>query len=311
VAVVVPTCDMQKYDKLCGVLGSILHQSRKASEIIVIANGSCELGDRLKTAFAHCDGMQIIVTADFLSGGQARNVGIKASHSDIIAFTDDDSIPDRRWIEELVKIYLYSDAIAVGGKVLPVWLTDEPSFLPEELYWLVGATHEKIFKDAVAEVRNTFGPNMSYKKNVLESVGYFDERLGFRGADNYLSRMGGEEQDLGLRVLNKYGKGIIYNPEAIVYHDVPKAKTELAPLIKRAFYFGISKRLILRMDRFKNNMDTERSYMGKIVTDFIPGHIKNIFTGPSRVASAKKLAFLLLVVAVIGAGFIYGHVGGK
>ena len=307
VAIIVPTCTIQGYNKLHKTIESLLQQSRKANEIIVVANGNRELGNKLKIDYRHHDNIRIMIITEFLGAGGARNKGIKASNADIIAFTDDDCTPDSKWIEKLVEIYRTRDAIAAGGKVLPVWLANKPSFLPEELYWLVGVTHEKIFADAVIEVRNTFGSNMSFKKDILQSVGYFSERLGFKGAGNFMYPIGGEEQDIGLRIIHKYGKGIIYNPEAIVYHDVPAPKAKVVPLIKRAFYFGVAKTLILRMDPFKNNMDTEKSYLVRILTDFIPGHIGDIFRGPAHFAAVKKLAFLLMVVMVIGLGFIYGY----
>jgi glucosyl-dolichyl phosphate glucuronosyltransferase len=307
-SVVVPTCDIRRYNKFHKVIEGLLQQSRKPSEIIVVANGSEELGERLITDYQGRAGIRIITSSEFLGAGRARNLGIKASTADIIAFTDDDSVPDNKWLEKLADIYRTHDAIAVGGKVVPVWLAGKPDFLPGELYWLVGATHEKIFVDAAVEVRNTFGPNMSYRKDVLKSVGYFDERLGFNKSNKFMSLIGGEEQDIGLRIMDKYGKGIIYNPDAIVYHDVPAEKTRAMQVIKRAFYFGIGKSLILRIDRFKNNMDTENSYLARILTDCIPGHIAGIFHGPSRFAEIKKLAFLAAAVTVIGLGFIYGYV---
>ncbi len=310
-AVIVPSCDMQRYTNLGKVIDSLLHQSRKASEIIIVANESKELAERLLIDFGHYDTLKIIAKDEALGAAQARNVGVKASSSDIVAFTDDDSIPDIKWIEKLVEIYRNSDVIAVGGKVMPVWLSDKPSFLPEELYWLVGATHEKIFKDSIASVRNTFGPNMSFKRDILESVGYFDEQFGYKGANNSQSLIGGEEQELGLRIMHRYGKGSIYHPEAIVYHYIPESKTKVKMLIKRAFYFGVAKRLIMRKDPYKNNMDAERSYLEQVMSKFIPGHIQDIFCGPAHLASFKKLVFLIIVIGVIGAGFISSYVFAK
>jgi glucosyl-dolichyl phosphate glucuronosyltransferase len=311
VAVVVPTCDMQRYNKLKNVIESLMQQSHKIQEIIIVANGSRELGEKLEADYQNYENIKVIIQEEFLGAAQARNIGIKITNSDIVAFTDDDSTADRKWIEKLLEVYIDGDAIAVGGKVLPVWLVNKPNFLPEEFYWLVGATHEKIFRDGIIEVRNTFGPNMSYKKNVLESVGYFNEKLGFNKSSNFWVNIGGEEQELGLRIINKFGRGIVYTSEATVYHEIPAGKTQFKTLIKRAFYFGVTKRMILRMDRFKNNMDTEKSYLARVVTDFIPDHFAEMFKGPAHLTAIKKLAFLLVVVTAIGLGFVYGYVASK
>jgi glucosyl-dolichyl phosphate glucuronosyltransferase len=308
VAVVVPTCDIQRYDKLKNVIHSLLQQTHRINEIIIVANGSRELGEKLQSDYQNYSNIKVIIHDEFLGAAQARNLGINQTSADIIAFTDDDSTTDIKWIEKLFDIYRSGDAIAVGGKVLPVWHVNKPLFLPEEFYWLIGVTHEKFFDDSLIEVRNTFGPNMSYKKYVLESVGNFNEKLGFNRSNNFWANIGGEEQELGLRIMNKFGMGILYNPEAVVYHEIPAAKTKLGILIKRAFYFGVAKRMILKMDKFKNNMDTEKSYLGRVFRDFIPEHLKEVFKGPTHLTSIKKLAFLLVVVAVIGLGFIYGYI---
>lgn len=310
-AVIIPACDIQRYNNLKKLIESLLQQSYKINEIIIVVNGSLELGKRLEVDYKNNSNIRIAAKSEFLGSAKARNIGIKLTSADIIAFTDDDSIADSRWIEKLVEIYRTRHAIAVGGKVLPVWLVNKPSFLPGELYWLIGATHEKIFEDDVIEVRNTFGPNMSFRRGVLESVGYFEERLGFNRSSSYRAYIGGEEQELGLRIIEKYGMGMIYNPEAIVHHEIPAAKIKLSTLIKRAFYFGVSKRIILRINRLKNNMDVEKSYLGRIIKDFIPEHISEIFQGPAHVTAVKKLAFLLLVVTTIGLGFMFGYVASK
>ena len=39
----------------------------------------------------------------------------------------------------------------------------------------------------VVEVRNTFGPNMSFKREVFEKVGLFNEKLGFAKRGNHVS----------------------------------------------------------------------------------------------------------------------------
>ena len=75
---------------------------------------------------------------------------------------------------------MYSErgAIASGGRILPLWLNGKPGFLPPEYYWLIGATH-KGFAEEMGDVRNTFGSNISFKTDVLRSLGGSDARWDF------------------------------------------------------------------------------------------------------------------------------------
>ena len=104
-----------------------------------------------------------------LGASAARNIGIRVAQGDILAFLDDDAVADQKWVENLVDSYKELKAMAVGGKILPLWLPCKPAYFPEESYWLVGATHKGFAEDAVVEVRNVLASNMSFRKEVFLS----------------------------------------------------------------------------------------------------------------------------------------------
>lgn len=164
VAAIIITCDPQRYQMLIEAIDSLLQQSYKIDEIIIVASGGTDLGEKISTAYGEYKNIKVLSKNEILSPTQGRNAGIQIAKSDIIAFTDDDATADKYWIDHLVETYRKMDAIAVGGKILPIWSTTEPAHLPKELYWLVGSTDESFSVDKVAEIRSTFGPNMSFKK---------------------------------------------------------------------------------------------------------------------------------------------------
>ena len=84
----------------------------------------------------------MILNEKNLGLSKSRNKGIKEAKGDVIAFFDDDAVADEHWLKELVRMYEEHDAIAAGGKILPEWEAKKPKFLPEEYYWLIGATHK-------------------------------------------------------------------------------------------------------------------------------------------------------------------------
>jgi glycosyltransferase involved in cell wall biosynthesis len=303
VSVIICTYNPGNYPNLKEAIDSLIQQSHKADEIIVVVDGERALGDKISSTYNRQQQVKVILTEKGLSATQARNVGIRAAVGDVIAFTDDDAVADKQWIACLLATYQSTDAPAVGGKILPIWLSAKPEHLPEELYWLVGVTHAGFAEEKVTEVRDAFGPNMSFKRQVFETVGYFNEGLGFAGQRT--SYIQGEEPEFGLRIKSKLGRGVIYAPEAMVYHKVPPSKLKLAVLVKRSFYQGYTKALIKKLIPSDESLDTEKSYF-RFALKAMLGRTKHAFSGPRRLIEAKQVSVLLLCVAAVGIGFIYG-----
>lgn len=305
VSVIIPTYSLERYDQLKEAINSLVGQSHSIDEIIIVVGGTHALKERIDQDFKEQQNLKVVFSENNLSATQARNLGIKSAKSDILAFTDDDIVADREWIAKLMVAYEQTDSLAIGGKVLPIWLSREPDYFPEELCWLIGVIHESFLSDRVREIRNTFGPNMSFKREVFEKIGYFNESLGF--ADRGTSYVQGEEPEFGLRMLHAFGKGIVYDPDVVIYHKVPQSKLKLNILLKRSFYQGYSKAFIQRLSYTTTTLKPERSYLKNVFFAFIPGRIKNIFTGYKPVSQIKKLLLLIVCVALVGIGFIYGY----
>ena len=322
VSVIVCTHSLDNFQNLMDAVDSLLNQTHKELEIIVVVDGNQELYEKIAKVHDGQEKINIVAIKENVGLSGARNEGIRAAHGEAVAFTDDDAVAEERWVESLVDAYKKFDAIAVGGKILPIWLCKQPDYFPEELGWLVGITHQGFAEGAnvasplcgdaddvekkVVEVRNTFGPNMSFKREVFEKVGLFNEKLGFakRGA----SYMQGEEAEFTLRMRSKLGKGVIYNPEAVVYHKIPPSKTRPRILLRRAFYQGYSKALLKRLNLSSEALTTERSYVRDLLLKYIPRRVKSICSGPSRAAEVKKLSMLIASISSVGLGFVYGYV---
>ncbi|GAF70123.1 unnamed protein product [marine sediment metagenome] len=208
-------------------------------------------------------------------------------------------------MESLVGTYQKTDAIAVGGKILPTWLSKKPDYLPQELYWLVGLTYEGFVTEGVTEVRNALGPNMSFRCEVFKKVGLFSEAFGFaRKRTSYLQ---GEEAELALRMKGKLGKGVIYSPESVVYHKVPASKTRLGMLLRRAFYQGYTKARLKRLSPSHKPLAVEQFYLKDLLFKYIPNRIKRIFLMSHLVVETKQLVVLFASILAVGLGFIYGY----
>ncbi len=301
VSAVVCAHSPERRQDLHEAVASLLEQTYPDLEIIVVVDGDEGLYREVVADYSGSESVRAVLLEKNVGISGARNAGVMEAQGDIVAFIDDDAVADRSWIEKLVGTYERYDAIAVGGKVLPVWLRGQPDHVPEELYWLVGATHDGFAEDRVAEVRNTFGPNMSFRREVFEKVGGFNENLGFsRRGTSYVQA---EEPEFALRMRKALGKGMVYNPDAIVYHKIPESKVRVRTLLRRAFYQGYSKAWLERHNVSGDPIATERAYLRTVLLKAVPARLRRIY----RLSELKKLLLLLASVVSVALGFVYGY----
>jgi len=289
ISIIICTHQTQRYLDFIEAINSLLTQNYKNREIIVVVDGNEELYRKISR---NKSVDKIIFNDKNLGLSESRNKGIKEASGDVIAFFDDDAVADKNWLKELVKIYEEKEAIAAGGKLLPKWVTKKPSFLPEEYYWLIGATH-KGFPEEVTEVRNTFGSNLSFKADVLRELGGFKSEMGVKGK----GLLQGEETELCERMRNKFGKGVIYNPKAVVHHKVFPERLKIKFLLKRAFWQGYSKRM---MKELGYSMDEESDFVRNLIFKSIPERLK-----PSS-SNLLQLVFLGILTLAVAWGYIFG-----
>jgi len=225
---------------------------------------------------------------------ESRNVGIKYAKGDIIAFFDDDAVADENWIMELVRMYEEYGAIAAGGKLVPLWIGGKMDFLPEEYYWLIGATHRG-FADGITEVRNTFGSNISFKREVLDVLGGFRGEMGVKGS----GALQGEETEMCERMKQRFGKGVMYNPDAVVHHKIFSGRMKIKFLLRRAFWQGYSKRAMKEMGY---SMDVESDFLKNICY----GILARIINIPRlKLVSIVQMFFILLLTFTVFLGYSF------
>jgi GT2 family glycosyltransferase len=283
-------------------VGSLLEQTYPEREVIVVVDGNSELYEKFLSDYRGNGTVRAIMVRENRGVSEARNAGIREAGGDILAFMDDDAVADRKWLENLAATYETHDAVAVAGKILPAWTGGKPDYLPEELYWLIGVTHAGFAGDKVTEVRNAFGPNMSFSRKVFETIGTFNRSLGFskRNAGYFQA----EEAELALRMTRAFGKSVIYNPRAIVYHKVPPEKLRVRVLLRRAFYQGYSKALLRKLSASSGSLAAEQTYLKALVLHYIPGRLKRAY----RPAELYKASMLIATVICVGMGFVYGGI---
>ena len=298
VSVVICTYTLNMYGHFCEAADSVLAQTYDDVELVVIVDGTPDVYERVIDDYGDREDTVIECNDENLGLLQSRNRGAEIASGDVVAFIDDDAIADEVWVERLVRAYEEKDAIAVGGKMTPKWVTERPSFLPEEFYWLVGVTHRG-FADGSGEVRNTFGSNISFRTSVFEELGGFDANIGGRKGDKNLQ---GGETELCARMQQEYGHAVWYDPEAEVAHKVFDYRTKLCWLIDRAFWQGYSKRA---MESFVDNEgNEEKEFLRELMTSVVPIRIRSMISNPSTNGMSQFFG-LFLFTFTVGIGYTY------
>lgn len=299
VSVVLCTYDESMYDEFREAAESVLNQSYDNVELVVIVDGTDAVCDRAVTDYGNEGVVTIHCNDENVGLLESRNTGAELASGDIVAFIDDDAVADEQWVEELVRSYEKQDAVAAGGKMVGEWVAGKPRFLPAEFYWLVGVTHRG-FADGSGYVRNTFGSNISFRRDVFLDLGGFDTDIGGRkGAKN----LQGGETELCARLHDEYGEQVWYNPHAVVAHKVFDYRTELTWLLNRAFWQGYSKRAMESI--VPDSSGEENEFLRLLLTTFAPERVKRVVRERS---TTEFLQFVMLFVCtlVVGLGYLYG-----
>ncbi len=296
VSVVLATYSPQMFKHLQECIESLRNQTYRNVEIICIVDGNREYYKKVKDEFPD---VEVYLNDKNYGLLYSRNRGVSLSSGEIVAFIDDDAVADRKWIEELVRMYEEYDAIAAGGRLEPLWLVKKPKWLPEEFYWMIGVTHLG-FPEKITEVRNTFGSNLSFRRDIfLELRGFNLDMGGIKGK----KMLQGGETELCERMRQKYGKGVMYNPNAVVYHKIFERRVKFGFLVRRAFWQGYSKSI---MEDISGGIIEERGFLRYLLGERVLKRLKSAMAGNSD--ELLKAVMLVGFTAVVGFGYIWGWV---
>ncbi|MDS0281734.1 glucosyl-dolichyl phosphate glucuronosyltransferase [Haloarcula onubensis] len=305
VSVVLCTHTLERYADCREAAESVLGQSHGDVELVLVSDGNEDVYDQFETDFGDRDGVVTHCNDENVGLLESRNNGAEVATGDVVAFLDDDAVAADDWVERLVAAYeSETDRRAVGGRMVPAWVAGKPSFLPEEFYWLVGVTHRGFGPDGdpdtPGEVRNTFGSNISFRRDVFLDLGGFEDDIGGRQGSKNLQ---GGETELCARLESEYGQGVYYVPEALVAHKVFDYRTDPGWLVDRAFWQGYSKRGMEVL--VPESTGDESDFLGRLLFEFAPGRLRGLVGSPS-VAGVLQLLFLGVLTGFVGAGYLYG-----
>lgn len=180
---------------------------------------------------------------------RARSRGVSLARHEIVAFTDDDCLPDPGWLRALTTPYRDPQVGGATGLVLPLELETPAQERFEDYCANRRIFHQRSFSrqttlPAAAGVVG-MGANMSVRRALLEQIGGFDPR--FDGGTVTLS---GGDTEMFARLLAA-GAKLVYCPDALVWHRHGRDPDRLRKVIfgyGAGLYAVLAKRLIEDQD---------------------------------------------------------------
>jgi glycosyltransferase involved in cell wall biosynthesis len=249
-----------------------MKQVCKPHEIIVVDNAPTDDSTKLTIeqyrAVRYCEeprpGLDI-----------ARNTGARLAQFPIVAYTDDDVTVDPLWSYNIWQTFLPEKVDAMTGLVIATSLETESQQIFEK-NWGFNKGYQDIFFNADFIDKTTTipkvweigaGANMAFRKNVIENIKYFDDRLdvGAAGCSG--------DSEIWYRMLAK-NMTIHYNPRAIVYHEHRK---ELKQLHKQLFGYMRGHTASALIQHAQNPTVGYKRYVYFDLLKYYAFHIKNGF----------------------------------
>jgi len=215
-------------ESLLKCLSSIRKSTYSNIETIIVDNGSRDGSlDEVTKCFGDDPKIRLVRCSTNVGPARARNLGVQEAKGHLVAFLDNDAIPDTRWLVEVVKVFTSDSTVgACQSKLLTMkdptrfdcagdYLTPFGFLLQRVEYGIV----DKGQFDTIEEIFSAKSASIIVRRDVLHEVEGFD-------ADYFMFV---EETDLCWRIWLR-GFKVLYVPNSIVYHRFGMTK-EIAPTL--------------------------------------------------------------------------------
>jgi len=243
VSIVIVNYNGKKYIEQC--VKSVLSTNYPNFEVIVVDNGSEDASvESLKKKYGNR--IRIICNERNLGPAEARNIAAIKSQAEILAFLDNDCMPDKEWLREAIKYYIEDKKI--GASQCKLILAEKNEGLIDSIGYYMGQFGFLVQRVPLGKVKDEGQFNYSTKIFGTKSAGMlirkkvFDEINGFD--PDYFIYM--EETDLCWRVWLR-GYVVIFTPASKVIHFSGTTKKILPSTSEYLLYFHGSKNYIMTL----------------------------------------------------------------
>lgn len=229
-------CTRDRASGLHTTLASLQQQTDSDFRVLVVENGSRPAESAAvveKVGLPRCD--YVVEPRAGLS--RARNRGLAAVGTELVAWMDDDEVANADWVSRLRQGFAHeARPAAVCGVMLPAELESEAQVRFEQYggFSKGRGMAPEVLRTGTSSVVSplyplpSFGPggNMAFQTELLRAVGGFDPCLGAG------TRTHGGEEVRALSLLLSAGHAVLHWPSAITWHTHRREMTAL----KKQFY---------------------------------------------------------------------------
>lgn len=229
-------CTYNRADGLRATL-DCLRQQRYADFEVVVVNGPST--DHTAEVCGEWDSVRL-VNNPVANLSVSRNLGIRASAGEIVAFIDDDALPEPAWLEQAIPAFSDPDVVGVGGVVIDhTGMSLQYKYSAANRLGRPEFTNAAPYDDLCVPGADTFpylqGTNALFRRAALAEIGLFDETFDF-----YL-----DETDVCIRLVDA-GYRLRQLDGAPVHHKyLPSARrserkvvTNWYSIVRNHVYFG-------------------------------------------------------------------------
>ncbi|MEE3239397.1 MAG: glycosyltransferase family 2 protein [Pseudomonadota bacterium] len=235
-------CTYNRYDVLESAIESCLSQTLSIDkyEIWVIDNTpNAEQGEGRILAEKYKNFSNFNYIFEKTVGlSNARNVAFRLTSTPYITFLDDDAIASCELLNQVMMGFDAFDNVGiVGGKISPIWESERPSWLGDELLGSVSVV-DWGGDLRIADQGEWFaGANISFSRSALAVSGGFPTDLGRKGGGQILLS---NEENAVIEAITANGFRSVYNPEAAVEHLVEEKRLSRDWFRRRSAWQAVS-----------------------------------------------------------------------
>ena len=216
-------------------LASMNHPIDRSWEIIVVDNNSNDGTKNVVEDFSSGHELDVIYQFEGNQGKSfALNRGVESARGKILAFTDDDVLVHADWLKNIFRVFNDTNASCVGGKILLEWEVPRPRWLSQLLVDQLGYLDlgEETVRLSIPKI---YGANLAVRSGIIRKYGGFDTQAG-----PIAEKMYSGEDTFFIEKLIRGEESVLYSPDIMVYHCIPKNHITRSYFLKRMFDQGES-----------------------------------------------------------------------
>jgi len=220
ISIIIANYNGESYLPTC--LGSVVDTAHDSFEVIIVDDSSMDKSIKIIKSFMKKDRrIKLFVNNRNLGASASRNKAIGKAQGNILIFLDNDTQVKKNWLKELIKPLDKKNVGAAQSLLIDFDSRDKVQMAGGKLIphtaWLGADFVEKNYKDNKNKIRKTeivaISASLAVKKEVIETVGYFDE----------MEAVTTEDLDFCWRIWIA-GFKIVLAPNSIVYHKTKTVK---------------------------------------------------------------------------------------